>query len=621
MAFLKCFSSLIITIFIVNCIHNTLVLQVNSKSITLSFTKSSSQQSQKSNNKLIDKTGNLEEINNDEISNQSSNNNNNQDNKLKSSQELGNNSYLSYIKDLFYYFYDIIYNINTGIEGNESTLASEFKKFISKNDISNNDNNNEHVIVVINHETNTFYLKYPDSIVYPDLSEVKNELEKAYYLTSKGYSNEDIITNDIDINDFSSQIVPLSNNSIDQMIVEIEIGTPPQKFKVLVDTGSSLLWVADVNCYPCDGIYNTFSKYASTTFSTSNERINLNYGTGYAYGTQGNDKVLFQNTDSGTYLNFLLASTVDFKYSDGILGVSFINSTYGNSYSFMHQLKKLGIIDKHLFSQKYTSEGKGELIIGDYSDEIIKKYEETQSYDFLGSCNLMINLIIKKYNVKCPYWACRMNGFFYDHDETNFTEHRESVIFDTGSNYNYLTKEFFDIFVSTGFQNLIDEKICSKKYKQKSIFLICINHEKIKNLKPINFVFGKWSFYQTAKDLFHADSGVLVSNYIQMSDDISIFGEKFLKSFVSIYNKEEKKFQLFGDQLTVLSKDYTPLDGEDVYYKEDNTFITLVYLLLGAAAVLICIFIIYKLVDNCKTRNNMNQFRGNNPNYGIRLNN
>lgn len=59
---------------------------------------------------------------------------------------------------------------------------------------------------------------------------------------------------------------------------EISLGTPPQKFKVLFDTGSSNLFVPSVNCFSVGCL--THKKYKSRRSSThvkNGTKINLRY--------------------------------------------------------------------------------------------------------------------------------------------------------------------------------------------------------------------------------------------------------------------------------------------------------------------------------------------------------
>ncbi|KAJ1365927.1 Inositol hexakisphosphate and diphosphoinositol-pentakisphosphate kinase [Parelaphostrongylus tenuis] len=81
----------------------------------------------------------------------------------------------------------------------------------------------------------------------------------------------------------------------------ITVGTPGQTFALVLDTGSSNLWVIDSNCNSeaCDGYLGSvytrrkFNTTASSTFSAENRTIGILYGSGACYGHLAMDTVSF----------------------------------------------------------------------------------------------------------------------------------------------------------------------------------------------------------------------------------------------------------------------------------------------------------------------------------------
>src|SRR5437870_4608835 len=89
--------------------------------------------------------------------------------------------------------------------------------------------------------------------------------------------------------------IPLYNSNNYEFTAPISIGSPPQHFEVLIDTGSSNLWVTGELCAQyanCSG-HDYFDSENSKTFSNLNESLDLEYGSGASTCELGMDVVTF----------------------------------------------------------------------------------------------------------------------------------------------------------------------------------------------------------------------------------------------------------------------------------------------------------------------------------------
>ncbi|CAI4231523.1 unnamed protein product [Auanema sp. JU1783] len=116
-----------------------------------------------------------------------------------------------------------------------------------------------------------------------------------------------------------------------EYVGNITIGTPPQNFVVVLDTGSANLWVPATNCdTSCKG-KSKFDTTKSSTFKSNGRAWSIRYGSGNAKGVLEQDTVRFgaSNTKQLAVPTtvFGVASHISSDFysdpADGILGLAF----------------------------------------------------------------------------------------------------------------------------------------------------------------------------------------------------------------------------------------------------------------------------------------------------------
>ncbi|NXT22560.1 PEPA protein, partial [Syrrhaptes paradoxus] len=164
---------------------------------------------------------------------------------------------------------------------------------------------------------------------------------------------------------YSTETVPveLMHNYLDaEYFGSITIGTPPQEFLVIFDTGSSNLWVPSVSCSTrvC-GDHNRFNPAKSSTFISTNESIYIAYGTGSMYGVLGYDTVTVADiTIENQVFGLAENEPGDFFYYapfDGILGLAFPSISSDGATPVFDNMMKEGLVARDFFSVYLSKDG------------------------------------------------------------------------------------------------------------------------------------------------------------------------------------------------------------------------------------------------------------------------
>jgi hypothetical protein len=75
-----------------------------------------------------------------------------------------------------------------------------------------------------------------------------------------------------------------------QYFITVEVGTPPQSFTVVPDTGSSNLWMYSSSCFsPVCWYHSTYHAGKSSTYKSDGQTFDIEYGSGSVKGFVSRD--------------------------------------------------------------------------------------------------------------------------------------------------------------------------------------------------------------------------------------------------------------------------------------------------------------------------------------------
>ncbi|POY70891.1 hypothetical protein BMF94_6068 [Rhodotorula taiwanensis] len=307
---------------------------------------------------------------------------------------------------------------------------------------------------------------------------------------------------------------PLTNYLNAQYFTTIEIGTPPQEFKVILDTGSSNLWVPGKGCssIACF-LHAKYDSSASSTYKANGTEFKIQYGTGSLEGFIDNDvvqmaglKIKGQDFAESTVEPGL---TFAFGKFDGILGLGYDTISVAHVVPPFYNMINQGLLDEPVFAFWMGSDPEqGEAVFGGVDS---KHY--TGKIDYVP---------VRRRG----YWEVELEKVGFG-KETLELENTGAAI-DTGTSL---------IALPTDVAEMINTEIGAKKNWAGQYTVEC---DTIKSLPDLTLYFGGKPYSLSAEDYILQVQGTCLSAFTGLDipgSPLWIIGDVFLRKFYTVYDK------------------------------------------------------------------------------------
>ncbi|MEE6480551.1 hypothetical protein FKM82_012608 [Ascaphus truei] len=136
---------------------------------------------------------------------------------------------------------------------------------------------------------------------------------------------------------------------------EVGIGTPPQNFTVVFDTGSSNFWVPSAYCISeACRVHEKFKSFQSISYEPDGKPFSIHYGTGQLLGIAGKDTLVISNMSimGQDFGESILEPGMTFALAqfDGVLGLGYPSLAVADAVPVFDRMLEQGLVEKPLFS-------------------------------------------------------------------------------------------------------------------------------------------------------------------------------------------------------------------------------------------------------------------------------
>ncbi|KAJ1502140.1 Vacuolar protease A [Coelomomyces lativittatus] len=324
--------------------------------------------------------------------------------------------------------------------------------------------------------------------------------------------------------------LPLTDVMNAQYFADISLGTPPQHFSVVMDTGSSNLWVPSSRCESIACIFHKkFDGQKSSTYQANNTAFTIQYGSGNVEGIISSDLLSVGDVelpDQG-FGETLKESGMAFIWGrfDGIFGLGFPSISVKGVVPPFQRMCDLGLLEEHIFSvwlgdNRKDKEG-GELVFGGVNPA-----------HFTGPIHYAPV-------VREGYWEVKLDSVKYNDKNIKALNKSRSAAIDTGTSL---------IALPMALAKQLNEKIGASKNFMGQYTVDC---DSIPTLKDLTFEFNGKSFPLTPEEyILRVSVGgkqeTCLSSFMGINlpphyGEIWIIGDVFLRKYFTVYDLQNKR--------------------------------------------------------------------------------
>lgn len=304
----------------------------------------------------------------------------------------------------------------------------------------------------------------------------------------------------------------------------IGMGTPPQLFKVLFDTGSANTWLHSNNCPISNTACQRHSRYRaniSHSYVQVGRNFSLAYGNGNVSGYLSQDTISLAGVEMSGFIFGEALSHCQLTFTgttfDGIVGLGFRPIAWIDSTPFIELLCQQGHVKHCIFSvylRPRTDEHYGgEITIGGID---ASRYKGALHYVPLSGTG---------------YWQFEMSGVFVN---TNQIDGKVNAILDTGTSLILTPQRVFD---------RLQEAIGAKA--DNSSYVLSCDHGELPDvhlhiggkkyvISPTNYVIKLKTSGQT----------ICISAFMPILFNFWVLGDIFLTRFYSVYDAMSNRIGL-----------------------------------------------------------------------------